>query len=224
MKALLFDLDGVLVDVAASYRRAVDMTVRHFSGTGIDPRGIQGYKDRGGLNNDWDLTLAVLADRGISADREAVVGVFQGFYLGEDFDGLIRDEKWLADPAVLKSLAGGFATGIVTGRPRPETCHTLGLFEARSFFRVVVTMDDLPPGRGKPDPLGIRLALSCLGLKEGFYAGDTVDDMAAARAAGLVPIGVALPPEGKDGQEARLLEAGAARVIADINRIGEVLI
>ncbi|MHB8094213.1 MAG: HAD-IA family hydrolase [Candidatus Aminicenantales bacterium] len=223
MKALLFDLDGVLVDVAASYRRAVDMTVRHFSGTGIDPRGIQSYKDRGGLNNDWDLTLAVLADRGVPAGRDSVIEIFQGFYLGKDFDGLIGDEKWLLDPATLTPLSGEFRAGIVTGRPRPETRYTLGLFDALSLFPVVVTMDDLPPGRGKPDPLGIRLALSLLGMKEGFYAGDTVDDMAAARAAGLVPIGVALPAEGKDGQEARLLDAGAARVIADINRIGEVL-
>jgi HAD superfamily hydrolase (TIGR01548 family) len=223
VNALLFDMDGVLVDVASSYRRAVRLTVRHFAGVDIGEAEIQAYKDRGGLNNDWDLTGAVLSDRGIEPGRESIVGVFQGFYAGKDFNGLIRDERWLLDPGILAGLAKRFAVGIVTGRPSAETRFTLGHFGVARYFPVVVTMDDLPPDRGKPDPLGIRLAMKALGERDGFYVGDTIDDMRAARRAGLVPIGVAGDGRGAGAAEARLRTEGAEKIICDIRRIEEVL-
>ncbi len=218
MKALLFDCDGVLVDVSESYRRAVQETARRFGAGEIDAAAIRAYKERGGLNNDWDLTLTALRERGIAADRRDVVKAFQEIYLGRDFDGLIRNEVWLCREGLLSGLAGKYALGIVTGRPAPETRFTLEHFGADGFFPVVVTQDDLAEDRGKPDPLGILTALARLGSVEGYYVGDTVDDMRAALGAGLVPIGVA-PEDGGPG----LLKAGAARIIRDINRIGEVL-
>ena len=223
MRALLFDMDGVLVDVSASYRRAVRETVRRFSGSGIGDRAIQDYKDRGGLNNDWDLTLAALMDRGVVVGREEVVTAFQEAYAGRDFDGLIRNERWLVDLAVLEELSASFRVGIVTGRPEAETLHTLRRFKARSCFSVVVTMDDLPPGRGKPDPRGIRLALSRVGADEGYYVG-IGGRHAGGAGGGPRPDGrrAAGGPE-RPGQEARLLAAGAARIVPDINRIREAL-
>lgn len=223
MKALLFDMDGVLVDVSASYRQAVRETVRRFSGSGIGDRAIQDYKDRGGLNNDWDLTLTALADRGVVVGRDEVVAAFQEAYAGREFDGLIRNERWLVDPAALEELSASFHAGIVTGRPKAEALWTLRRFKALSYFSVIVTMDDVPPGRGKPDPLGIRLALSRLGAAEGYYAGDSVDDMRAARAAGLVPVGVVPPSDRSARAGGLLLAAGASRIVTDINRIKEAL-
>jgi HAD superfamily phosphatase len=225
MKALLFDLDGVLVDVSASYREAIRMTVKHFSGTDISGAGIQSFKDRGGLNNDWDLTSAFLAERGIETRREDIIAVFQKFYLGDDHNGLIRNESWLLRRPVLESLARNFSIGIVTGRPAPETEYTLGHFGVRGLFPAVVTMDDIPPDRGKPDPFGILTALGRLGLSEGYYAGDTGDDILAAQGAGLVPIGVVQmgSEREREARKARLLEAGAVCVINDINEIKEAL-
>ncbi|MFB6309008.1 MAG: TIGR01548 family HAD-type hydrolase, partial [Haloarculaceae archaeon] len=61
------DVDGVLVDVADSYRRAVVESVERVYGETIPRSGIQGFKDAGGFNNDWDVTdaaaLFVLATR-----------------------------------------------------------------------------------------------------------------------------------------------------------------
>lgn len=223
MKILLFDMDGVLIDVSRSYHEAVRATVRHFAKCEISDGEIQDHKNRGGLNNDWDLTLAVLEKRGVSADRREVVEVFQALYRGNDFDGLIRNEDWQMDRAVLESLAGEFRLGIVTGRSAVETRYTLRRFDVASFFSVVITMDDIPPDRGKPDPLGIRLALARLGGEgRGFYAGDNVDDMKAALGAGLIPLGI-VPAGAGSGQRSALLAHGARRILSDINRIKEVL-
>ena len=56
--AVVLDVDGVLVDVADSYRRAIVETVERRHGTTIERATIQRFKDAGGFNNDWELTDA----------------------------------------------------------------------------------------------------------------------------------------------------------------------
>jgi len=57
--AVVLDVDGVLVDVADSYRRAVVESVDHVYGDTLAREDIQRFKDAGGFNNDWDVTYAV---------------------------------------------------------------------------------------------------------------------------------------------------------------------
>jgi len=67
---VVFDMDGVIVDVSESYREAVRQTVRLFfkDAPGWDRlpdplfslSDLAGIKQRGGLNNDWVLTYHVL--------------------------------------------------------------------------------------------------------------------------------------------------------------------
>jgi len=71
--AVVLDVDGVLVDVADSYRRAIVESVDAVYGETIEKTAIQQFKDAGGFNNDWELTdaaaLYVLAsDAGYDAD------------------------------------------------------------------------------------------------------------------------------------------------------------
>lgn len=47
--AVLFDLDGVLIDVGASYRAAIRETAEYFTGEEVSAEEIQSFKDRGGL-------------------------------------------------------------------------------------------------------------------------------------------------------------------------------
>ena len=83
--AVVLDVDGVLVDVADSYRRAIVESVEYVYGDTIEREDIQTFKDAGGFNNDWELTdaaaLYVLARReelGLSVetftDRVAATG------------------------------------------------------------------------------------------------------------------------------------------------------
>ena len=57
--AVVLDIDGVLVDVSDSYRRAVVETVERVHGETVDREAVQGFKEAGGFNNDWELTDAV---------------------------------------------------------------------------------------------------------------------------------------------------------------------
>ncbi|ELZ94847.1 HAD-superfamily hydrolase [Haloferax mucosum ATCC BAA-1512] len=56
--AVVLDIDGVLVDVADSYRRAIVESVDRHHGTTISRDDVQLFKDAGGFNNDWELTYA----------------------------------------------------------------------------------------------------------------------------------------------------------------------
>jgi hypothetical protein len=57
--AVVLDIDGVLVDVSDSYRRAIVETVARVHGETVDREAVQGFKEAGGFNNDWELTDAV---------------------------------------------------------------------------------------------------------------------------------------------------------------------
>jgi HAD superfamily hydrolase (TIGR01548 family) len=68
---LIFDMDGVLVDVSKSYRKTIQRTIQVYleSCLGFKKKGRRGwitndeislFKSAGGFNNDWDLTSGIL--------------------------------------------------------------------------------------------------------------------------------------------------------------------
>lgn len=70
LRSLIFDCDGVLVDVSDSFRTAIIKTTKWYIteiiGLGeiseeiITPEEISLFKNTGGFNNDWHLTYAVI--------------------------------------------------------------------------------------------------------------------------------------------------------------------
>jgi HAD superfamily phosphatase len=221
--ALIFDMDGVLVDVSHSYRKAVQETVAAFLGKSIAEKMILEYKNRSGFNNDWDLTERILLDHKCQVDKKTIIRVFQDLYLGTNYSGLIRNEIWLMEKKLLSEISRNYPCGIVTGRPRDEAEYVIKRFKMESFFPVVITMDHLPEDRQKPHPMGIQMALKKLNCTQGFYFGDTVDDMLAAKAAGMIAIGVIPPGVDQDSHKRNLLQQGAAGALDSINHLMEVL-
>jgi len=67
---VVFDVDGVLVDVADSYRRAVIESVERVHGDTLSSDDVQRFKNAGGFNNDWTVTYAVALY--VLADREGL--------------------------------------------------------------------------------------------------------------------------------------------------------
>jgi HAD superfamily hydrolase (TIGR01548 family) len=70
ISAIVFDCDGVLINVSEAYRKAVAETASRITEafTGIrlpedliDGRVFHAFKKTGGFNNDWDLTYAIIA-------------------------------------------------------------------------------------------------------------------------------------------------------------------
>ncbi len=208
-------MDGVLVDVRGSYRRAITETVAHFVGTGPTPEAIQAKKDQGGFNNDWVLSHALVREAGGDASFEAIRDHFNRVYRGDAFNGLIATEPPAVRTATLEALAERYAVGLVTGRPEADAQWTLDRFEWGPLVPVVVGMGR-QAGREKPDPFGLALALDDLEVDaaDAAFAGDTVDDMRAAVAAGCLAIGVVPPGHDLDAHGRTLMGAGADVVVS----------
>lgn len=219
-EAIIFDMDGVLVDVSGSYMIAIQKTIECFTGKSVTPSKIQKFKERGGYNNDWDLTEAIILKSKSNAQKDKIVEKFQEIYEKEN---LASDEKLLVKKETLSKLWSGFRLGIVTGRPRKEAIGTLEKFGLLGYFNAVITNDDIPSGKGKPDPYGIELALKKLGVKKAYYFGDAIDDIEAAIRANAKPIGV-LPPS-VDAAKLRqlLMKKGAIKVTSDVNEATELV-
>ena len=49
---IVFDMDGVLVDVTESYRETIAQTVERFTGVKPSNQQIQEHKNEGGFNDD----------------------------------------------------------------------------------------------------------------------------------------------------------------------------
>jgi HAD superfamily phosphatase len=224
-RVLLFDMDGVLVDVSESYRKAVIETVKYFTNVHVTAGEIQTLKEKGDYNNDWDLSEALIIHYGMNIEKRKIITKFNSLYLGMDrTKGFIDNENWILSGDTLKRICRGNILGIVTGKPRAEAEYVLAKNSAAEYFDVVITMEDCPEGRGKPDPYGINLALERLGKRKAIYFGDSIDDMKAARCAGIQVMGV-LPPDSKsDKLPALLRENGTKTILHDINDIEGVLV
>jgi HAD superfamily phosphatase len=219
---LVFDMDGVLVDVGESYREAIQQTVAHFSGRRPTREEIQDWKNRGGWNDDWLLSQALLREYGCEIPFETVRDQFQRLFLGENGDGLITRERWIARQGVLERLAERFDFALFTGRPREDAQLTLDRFAGQLRFDPLIGMYEVEQPKPAPDGL-LRIARQAPGRKL-WYIGDTVDDARAARAAGVSFIGISAPGKPRRDELTRLLrEHGAAAVLDDINQLETVL-
>ena len=217
-------MDGVLVDVRGSFRRAVAETVGRFTGEEPTPEAIQAKKDAGGFNNDWVLSHTLVQEAGGAASFDEVKDAFNALYRGRDFDGLIATEPATIQTATLEALAERYALALVTGRPEEDAEWTLRRFGWDALVPVVVGMGR-QAGREKPDPHGLALALDALGVapSEAVYAGDTVDDQTAAVAAGCRAVGVVPPGLDVAAHGRTLMGAGAEVVLSTPNDLPALL-
>jgi len=215
-------MDGVLVDVSASYREAIRRTVEHFTGKLVSQEQIQHYKNQGGWNNDWMLARRLIAEQGVQVPYAEVVDCFQRLFLGEDGEGLIRLERWVPAEGLLERLAGRFRLAIFTGRPRREAEITLARFARQVRFDPLVADEDVIRSKPAPDGL-LKIAAAAPGARL-CYLGDTIDDARAARAAGVTFVGVAAPASPRRVELVRLLQSeGALAVIEDVNQLEGLL-
>ncbi|HSK11318.1 MAG TPA: TIGR01548 family HAD-type hydrolase [Vicinamibacterales bacterium] len=219
-QALIFDMDGVLADVSASFDAAIVRTAASF-GVSVEPSDVWEAKQAGRANNDWELTRRLMAARGADHPLEVVTERFEQIYQGSpEAPGLCNLEGTIPPRPLLDRLAARLPLGVVTGRPRRDALRFLERCGLAERFRVVVTMEDAP---GKPDPAPVALALERLGVERAWLVGDTPDDVTAARAAGVVPIGVVAPGHPPDPMRRALTEAGAGRVLGNLAELEGLL-
>ena len=211
-------MDGVLVDVTASYRQMIKQAVAHFTGIEIENQLIQDYKNRGGWNDDWELSGRIIADLGPALPIDEVASYCRWLTFDQ---GLINQERWLADRGLLERLQGTYQLAIFTGRPLDEARATLVREGFWGQF-TLLTSDDVRAR--KPSPEGLLILNQRLSPSQMTYVGDNVDDARCAARAGARFVGIAAPSSPRLAQLRRLFrQEGALAIIGDVNQIESVL-
>jgi HAD superfamily hydrolase (TIGR01548 family) len=213
---LVFDVDGVLIDVRGSYWRSALETVRHLSGKRVTYAELHRWKSKPGYNDDWRMTSEWVTSLGRPTTYQQARTAFEKFYWGTNSKrGNASREKFLITPTQLQTWARRFELNLFTGRTRREFSHTFDRWPSTPHFKTIVTMDDVV--RIKPHPEGLLKILNGRDPATALYLGDNIDDALAARDAG-VPF-MAILPSGTLGARKRATQFRSLGALAVLPRI-----
>lgn len=199
VNAVLFDLDGTLIDTAADFVRIIGKMSRE---------------------NNWQVPVESDIREQVSAGASAMVQLmlrhngqmtvsddelleFRQQFL-DDYEADICVDSCLfeqLDEVLIFLESKQVPWGIVTNKPRYLAEQLLEKMQLHERCTVLVCPDDV--SRPKPDPEPMYLALEKLGIPRGgaasvLYVGDHIRDIEAGRAAGMPTILAAygyIPPE-----------------------------
>jgi phosphoglycolate phosphatase-like HAD superfamily hydrolase len=162
----------------------------------------------------------LLEERGVTRSLQEITDRFEAIYQGTESSPGLRLSGDSPGARLAVASCRRLPLGIVTGRPRADAERFLAESGIAGLVRVVVCMEDGPL---KPDPAVVRAALRALGISHAWMIGDTPDDIRSARAAGVLPLGVVAPGDRTEVMAEALRSAGAARILAHLNQIEEIL-
>jgi HAD superfamily hydrolase (TIGR01509 family) len=220
LDALIFDLDGTLLDTNASH---VDAWVH-----GLSEQGYRVGHDRVGpeIGKGGDQLLPTLlgeaaAERDGDAVRESVSREFRRLAKERRFQVFDRAEELLR---TLRSRGLRLALATSAAQDDLETMMESAGTDLRELFDAVVTKSDVESSKPNPDVVLAAARKLALSPAQCAMVGDTPFDATAARRAGVVTLGVRTSGlADPDTLEQRLRTAGARRVWRDTAQLLEEL-
>lgn len=201
VSAVLFDLDGTLLDTLPDLHAAASAMLADQGRAPLPEAATRSYVGRGIPN----LVKRLLADSLAAADDATLppadaLDSFRRHYAREN-GRQVRPYPGVIDG--LKALkAKAIPLGVITNKAQAFTLPLLELMGLSGYFDVVVSGDLLP--KPKPDPMALVWACGRLNVSPGqtLFVGDSINDFLAGRAAGchvfLLPYGY---NEGRDVHE-----------------------
>jgi HAD superfamily hydrolase (TIGR01549 family) len=212
VEAVLFDFEGTLVDFQWNLGGAVQETVEMLKVSGFPMDRIQSRKYSALMKEAMETASRV------SQSPDEVKEKIGAIYDRYDKDALTR---WTLRPKAkdfLSAIKGkGVKTGLVSNVGKKALEKALQKTNILQFFDVIISRNDVQ--NLKPSEEGIDLALNRLQVTEekSLFIGDSLDDIHAAKEAGLRVIIIL----GGENQKPELLSAKPDYLINDF---GELLI
>ncbi|RMD45149.1 MAG: hypothetical protein D6831_04175 [Aquificota bacterium] len=203
---VIFDVDGVLIDVSKSYHYSIGDTVKKFSGVEKPLEELLDIKFSFNINNDWDASIAGIIYAKSNLNLENFKKLFKEFSNSLDKMYIFAEKNEIELP-VYEELVDFFESryrihrlkeemifphdvleriskkadilGVITGRPFEDLDFSFKHFKLYRYFDYIITEDDIPePELRKPSSYPLELFFKKLSYEEpAFYIGDTNADL-----------------------------------------------
>ena len=202
--AVIFDLDGTLLDTLEDLGDAVNRVLKQF---GFPEHPVDAYRYFVGEGS------AVLVERALPESvrhSDIYREVFDAFLADYNQSWKVKTRVYDGVPEMLDRLTDvGVSMSVLSNKPHPFTVECVR--ELLSKWRFISVLGLRPEVPRKPDPAGALETAQLLGVapERILYLGDSGTDMKTAVAAGMFPVGALWGFRTRD----ELLANGAAAVI-----------
>jgi phosphoglycolate phosphatase len=180
--ALIFDLDGTLIDSKQDLIHSVNAMLREFGRGELAEETISGYIGHGAPQ----LVARALGDVCPEQDRQRALQFFLSYY------ELHKMDSTCAYPGVAETLEKleSVPMAVLTNKPVRISVRILDAMGLSKYFRAIYGGNSFETK--KPDPLGARTILHELEVepREALLVGDSEVDVQTARNAGTLAAAV----------------------------------
>jgi len=181
-KAILFDMDGVLIESQDAWWRAINVALTRSQYPPITKTDF--------VNNLW------------GNDFKKSVS-----YLGIDPAVFLECKEWTREYlkhvilkkdaiSTLSKLQSKYKLAIITNTQRHITQQVLDQFQLKPFFRSIVCADDVKKGKPAPDIILKACEILQVSVSDVIVIGDTKSDLLACQQAGCQMIGMNFKNDG----------------------------
>lgn len=178
-RAIVFDLDGTLIDSAPDLHRAANGVL---AAEGLPPVTLAEVK--GFIGHGTPVFVDRMMLRAGLPPDPATHRRLHDAYLAAYGDIIRLTEPYPGVGAALERLASaGWRMGVCTNKPMAPTRSALRRFGWEGLFGAVIGGDSLP--ERKPHPAPLRACFAALGRGPGVYVGDSEVDGETAERAGI---------------------------------------
>lgn len=185
VKAVLFDLDGTLVDTMEAFHNMVNGILREF---GIPERSFSDNVKLVGKPSRV-IVETILRETGLNIGFEEFSKIMFREWV---YNYMPKQGKLYPDSLkVLSELKNrGYLLGVVSNTSKEELPHYLDSFKIREFFDVAISSGDVKNPKPSPEP--VLKAVEILNIRpfEAVMVGDRPEDIEAGRLAGTYTIAV----------------------------------
>jgi phosphoglycolate phosphatase len=182
VRALIFDLDGTLIDSKLDLIHSVNAMLRELGRGELKEETISAYIGHGAPK----LVARALGENGAEEERQRALDFFLRYYESHKMD------TTSAYPGVAETLEklASVPMAVLTNKPVRISVRILDAMGLSRYFRAIYGGNSFLTK--KPDPLGARTILRELGAEPGeaLLVGDSEVDEQTARNAGMMAAAV----------------------------------
>ena len=188
--AVLFDLDGTLLDTLGDLTDAVNYTLRHYGKPQYAEHSLRYIIGNGTAH----LLTSAFGEHGKGLDMDEVLPFYRRYY---DAHSIVRTCPYPGVVEALAQLQKNHPVGIVSNKP-----HGVVAPLCDRFFPGVCALGETADLPRKPAPDMVQKVMADLGADRCIYVGDTEIDVETAKNAGAPCLTVLWGFRDKDQLEA----------------------